>query len=137
MTWIKDNRIMVSVAMILRAAQGLIIVLSSIPCRSLLAIIEPREKIRYAGYYDAALAIGESLGPVIGSVLYKLVGFLYIFVIIGCSIFIYIPLMMLCMPKNIDSDQEVTTLIKSSHIASESADISIFKLITNQLIVHC
>ena len=136
-TWIEDNTMMVMVAMILRSSQGFTRTLTSIPCRSRLAILEPSDKVRYMGYIDAANAIGEGMGPIIGSVLYNLVGFVYMFVILGCFHFIYIPLMIYFMPNNIDSDQEVANLIKSSHIASESSDVSIFKLITNRLIILC
>ena len=136
-TLIKDNTIMVTVAMILRASQGFTRALTLIPCRSLLAIIEPRDKIRYMGLLEAASAVGEGMGPIIGSFLYKLVGFVFMFVILGCFHFIYIPLMMYFMPNNIDSDQEATTLIKSNTAVSEDSKISFFKLITNRLIIQC
>ena len=81
------------------------------------------------GLIDAAITIGDGLGPIIGSVLYQLVGFVYMFIIIGCIIFVFFPLMVLVMPQNIDSDDERKSLVTNRESASTDSEISICKLI--------
>ena len=128
--------IMVITAMILRSLQGFIRTLSTIPCLSLIVILEPEQRIKYLGYHDAALMIGDGLGPIVGSILYKLFGFVYLFIILGCFHFIYVPLMILAMPKNIDSDSEdAKNLIKSDGALSTDSEISIYKLLSDRLII--
>ena len=128
--------IMVITAMILRSLQGFTRTISAIPCRSLIVILEPEQRIKHLGYLDAALTIGDGLGPIVGSVLYKFFGFVYLFIILGCFHFIYVPLMILAMPENIDSDSEDTNaLVKSNNISSTDSEISIYKLLSNRLII--
>ena len=122
--------------MILRSLQGFIRTISVIPCKSLIVILEPGQTIKYLGYFDVATTLGNGLGPIIGSVLYKLFGFVYLFMILGCSSFIFIPLMILAMPKNIDSDSEDTKqFVKRKDISSTGSEISIYKLLSNRLII--
>ena len=132
-TFIKDNTVMVIVAMVLRAIQGFSRQLTSVICSSLLIILEPEQRIRYMGFNDAAKSIGDCLGPIIGSVLYELVGFLYLFIILGCFHFIYIPLLILYMSKNIDSE-ETTNLLNSNEEVSTESEIGFCKLISYRLI---
>ena len=92
--------------------------------------------MKYMGYYEGVLTIGDCLGPIIGSVLYQLVGFVCMFMIMGWSHFIYIPLMFITMPKNIDLDAEGTTsLVRNNNEDSAGSEFSSFKLITNRLII--
>ena len=133
---IQNNMIMVITAMTLRSLQGFIRTLSTIPCLSLIFILEPEQRIKFLGYHDAALMIGDGLGPIVGSILYKLFGFIYLFIILGCFHFTYVPLMMLAMPKNIDSDSEdAKNLIKSDSALSTDSEISIYKLLSDRLII--
>ena len=75
-TLIESNTIMITVAMTLRAFQGCARVLTAVPCVSLLNIIEPAERLRYMGYIEAMHKIGIAFGPVLGSIMYKFVGFI-------------------------------------------------------------
>ena len=127
---------MVIVAIILRSLQGFARTISAIPCLSLIVMLEPEKRTKYIGYHDVAVNIGDSLGPVVGSILYKLFGFIYMFMILGGFHFIYIPLMVLAMPKNIDSqEQEATSLVKNNNKNSTDSEISIYKLLSNRLII--
>ena len=122
--------------MIVRALQGFTRTISAIPCRSLVVILEPEQIVKYMGYLEAALTLGDGIGPIIGSFLYKTFGFVYLFMILGFFHFIYIPLMVLAMPKNIDSqEQEATILVKNNNINSTDSGISIYKLLSNRLII--
>ena len=107
---------------------------SAIPSRSILTILEPGQKIKYMGLLDAIITIGDGLGPIIGSVLYQLVGFVYMFLIIGILILIYFPLMVLTMSHNIDSDQETESIVISRENISSDSKISIFRLFSNKMI---
>ena len=107
---------------------------SAIPSRSILTILEPDQKIKYMGLLDAIITIGDGLGPIIGSVLYQLVGFVYMFLIIGILILIFFPLMMLTMPHNIDSNKETEILVSSRENISSNSEISIFRLFNNKMI---
>ena len=99
-------------------------------------MLEHEQRTKFIGYHNAALTIGSGLRPVIGSVLYKFYGFVYMFMILGCFHFIYVPLMMLEMSKNIDLETEDTKdLIKSNSINSAGSEISIYKLLSNRLII--
>ena len=90
----------------------------------------------FFGYHDVAVSIGDSLGPVVGSILYKFFGFIYMFMILGGFHFIYIPLMALVMPKDIDSEnEEVKSLVKNSDISSTKSEISMCKLLSNKLVI--
>ena len=127
---------MVITAMILRSLQGVTRTISAIPCRSLIVILEPEQRIKHLGYLDAALTIGDGLGPIVGSVLYEFFGFEYLFIILGCFHFIYLPLMILAMPKNIDSEsQDTKQLVKGNNINSTGPEISIFQLLSKRLII--
>ena len=54
------------------------------------------------------LNIGSAIGPAVGSMLYGLVGFQYMFMIIGSLFLIFIPLLKLTMPEGIDDNDEAT-----------------------------
>ena len=137
-TLIESNTILVIVSMILRALQGFTRVISAIPSRSLLAILEPDEKMKYMGFLEGALTVGDGLGPILGSVLYELVGFIYMFMIMGLFHFIYIPFMMLAMPRNIDYDgQDTVSLARDNEVIPGESKISVFKLLSNRLIILC
>ena len=136
MTLIQDNMMMVIVAMIVRALQGFTRTISAIPCRSLIVILEPEQIVKYMGYLEAALTLGDGIGPIIGSFLYKTFGFVYLFMILGFFHFIYIPLMALVMPKDIDSEnEEIKSLVKNSDISSIESEISMCKLLSNKLVI--
>ena len=66
----------------------------------------------YLGLMEGAMSIGIGLGPILGSVLYELVGFVYLFVIIGAFHFAYIPVMMLVKPPDIDSDDQSAQILQ-------------------------
>ena len=124
-----------------RSLQGFARTLLGVPSMSLIAILEPEERIRYVGYLEASINIGIGVGPVLGSLLFELVGFIYLFLIFGLLHLFYIPLMVLVMPENVDSDSPDTkSLVKDSeNIQSEgtrtSSDISLMKILTNPSII--
>ena len=97
---------MVLAALSLRALQGFSRVLMQVPSFSMLFLLFPQEKLKYVGLMESALNIGTAIGPVIGSVLYNFVGYFYMFIIFGLSFVIYIPILLLLMPSDLNSDQE-------------------------------
>ena len=54
--------------------------------------------------------IGSGIGPVVGSILYNFVGYLYMFLILGLTILIFAPLLKLSIPANIDNEDEMAML---------------------------
>ena len=89
----------------------------------------------YLGLMEGAMSIGIGLGPILGSVLYELVGFVYLFVIIGAFHFAYIPVMMLVKPPDIDSDdQSAQSLVKNQSSLQQEQEISMSKLLSNRLV---
>ena len=80
--------------------------------------------------------LGTCIGPVVGIVLYKLFGFVYMFVIIGLFHLIFLPLMFIFMPRDIDTDNEETAeLIQTERSDIEQIPkISIYTLIFDPLI---
>ena len=103
----------------------------------MLFLLFPDEKLKYAGLMESAMNIGTAIGPVIGSVLYDLVGYFYMFIIIGVSFSIYLPILLLLMPPDLNSDQEdAQSLIdneRSSNLETEQK-ISLFALLSDHLI---
>ena len=137
-TLIKSNTVMIIVTMILRAAKGFSRTLAAIPLAVLVTKLESEQKIKYMGYLEAVYSIGDALGPIIGSILYKLVGFVCMFMIMGWFHFLYVPLMMLYMPDNIDYESEdMNNLVNSNQESSAGSRFSLYKLISNRLIILC
>ena len=106
--YIQSNMAMISVAMILRAGQGFFRVFVIVPMISIINITQPKDRMKYIGYSESAMQIGIGIGPIIGSILYGLVGFSLTFVIIGIYHIFYIPVLMTVMPADIDSNSEET-----------------------------
>ena len=80
--------------------------------------------------------MGDVVGPVVGVILYQLVGFVYLFMIAGWSHFIYVPLVCFLMPNNVDSeDADDRSLIKNKQERSSGSEISLFKLLTDRIII--
>ena len=128
---------MIIAILILRGIQGFTRMFSGVSCRSLLAILQPDEEILYMGYYEAAMNIGTGIGPVLGALLYELLGFRYIFMILGWYHLIYVPLMILFIPSDIDSDQDdmkSLVLDRRSDLQAEPK-ISISRLYCNKLVL--
>ena len=73
------------------------------------------------GLFEGAISIGCAVGPIVGSVLYQLLGFMYVFLIPGLAQLIYIPLMILVMPPNIDSSEE-TEPFNTNDVNSEEVE---------------
>ena len=111
-TYIEDNMIMIGTGIVLRAGQGFFRMWTAVPCWSIIAILQPEDNEMYLGLMEGAMSIGIGLGPILGSVLYELVGFVYLFVIIGAFHFAYIPVMMLVKPPDIDSDDQSAQILQ-------------------------
>ena len=109
-TYIKDNFMMVSVTIFLRSCRGFFRVFIQATSISFLVILHPEDKMAYVGYMESAMNIGSGIGPVIGSILYNLVGYLYMFLILGLAILVFVPLLKLSVPANIDNEDETTML---------------------------
>ena len=105
-TYIQSNYLMVAVAMAWRSIQGFGRMFTVVPWVSILAILQPEQRLKYMGLFEGAISIGCAVGPIVGSVLYQLLGFMYVFLIPGLAQLIYIPLMILVMPPNIDSSEK-------------------------------
>ena len=72
----------------------------------------PDEPLKYIGYIESGITIGIGLGPAIGSILYNFFGYFYMFLIASLFVFIYIPLIMIFKPSDIDKNDETTSLNK-------------------------
>ena len=92
---------------------------------SLLNILEPEDRLKYMGYNEVLHKVGIGLGPVLGSILYELVGFIYMFMIFGLYHLIYIPLAACAMPKDIDSEVEENKILIQNMENSSQPDSEI------------
>ena len=84
------------------------------------------------------LNFGNSIGPIIGSILYSLVGYLYMFMIIGSLFVLFIPLLKITMPSGVDDNQDTSDLIQNHQESSNEnnfEEISYFKILTDPIIV--
>ena len=106
------------------------------PSRSIVTILQPEDRVRYMGYFQGAMNIGVAIGPIVGSVLYKLVGFTYLFIILGLIHFCYVPIMILFMPENIDSNDQATDRLNNTESGlQETPKISMGKLLSNRIVL--
>ena len=82
------------------------------------------------------LHIGSSIGPAVGSMLYSLVGFQYMFIIIGSLFLIFIPLLKYTMPEGID-DKDGTTLelMENQSSNNDTEEVSYFKILLDPMIL--
>ena len=110
-----------------------------IPSISMLVIVNPREKIKYLGYFEFILCFGSAIGPVVGLILYSFFGYFYMFLIVGLSFLIFFPLMKATLPDGInESDDSASNLINNpnngSNASEESQEISYFQLFSDPVI---
>ena len=108
------------------------------PSRSIVTILHPEDRVRYMGYFQGAMNVGVAIGPIVGSVLYKLVGFTYLFIILGLIHFCYVPIMILFMPENIDSNDQATNRLNNTESnlnIEETPRISMGKLLSNRIVL--
>ena len=134
-TYIKDNTMMIIVTLFLRASQGFFRVFVQVPSFSIITIVHTDDRYKYLGIMESVMNFGSGIGPVIGSILYIFFGYFYMFIIMGLSFFIYLPLMIIFHPPNIDEDNEETTSLNNQGSSSDSnADISILHLLSNSLV---
>ena len=68
----------------------------------MLMILHPDEKIEFAAMFESFLSIGFALGPLIGSVLYYLVGYFLMFAVVSMFFLIFIIPLIITMPSNIN-----------------------------------
>ena len=103
---IENNDRMVAALITLRFIHGFFRTFILVPSFSIVVIIHPQQKYRHSANIQCLSNFGSAIGPVIGSVLYKIFGYFYMFVIFGISFMIFIPLMMIFEPANINDDQD-------------------------------
>ena len=121
-SYIQNNQIMVVVALFFRACQGCCRVLIQVPSFSMLFILYPNEKLKYTALMESAMNIGVAIGPVIGSALYSLVGYFWMFII----------------PSYLNADQEdLKSLVDNSNSNSfvTLSKISLLTLMSNCLVL--
>ena len=83
------------------------------------------------------LNIGNSIGPVVGSILYSFVGYFYMFMIVGCLFLIIFPFLKFTMPPGIDENENTDDLVKNESLSTEedSQEISYFKILCDPVIL--
>ena len=102
--YIKHDLVMILAGASCRIIQGFSQTLIMIPCLSMITIVHPNERIKYVGMVESTNAFGNMVGPCIGSISYSFFGFFYMFVFIGVLHIIFIPMIKLTKPHNIDQD---------------------------------
>ena len=70
----------------------------------MIIITHPDQKEVYVAYFESIFGIGVSCGPVVGSLLFNLYGFLFTFAAISLSFIALVPLFILVMPSNINEE---------------------------------
>ena len=137
-TYVQNDTLMILIAIVLRFCQGFFRSFIQIPAASILIIINHEQKVQYLGYYECMLNFGNSIGPIVGSILYSLVGYLYMFMIIGSLFVLFIPLLKITMPSGVDDNQDTSDLIQNHQESSNEnnfEEISYFKILSDPIIV--
>ena len=137
-TYIENNLLMVAAIILFRWTQGISRVFIIPASWSILVILHPDEPLKYIGYIESGITIGIGLGPAIGSILYNFFGYFYMFLIASLFVFIYIPLIMIFKPSDIDKNDETTSLnkqIKSQEDIQQK--ISFSKVFWDRFIIIC
>ena len=138
-TYVQNDTLMILIAIMLSFCQGFFRSFIQIPAASILIIINHEQKVQYLGYYECMLNFGNSIGPAVGSILYSLVGYLYMFIIIGSLFVLFIPLLKITMPFGIDDDDENTSDLIQDHQESSNGKnfkvIRYFKILTDPIII--
>ena len=80
-TYIEDNTIMIVTALFLRVWHGFFKVFIQIPSYSIIVILHPDDRYKYIGIMESVSNVGSGIRPVIGSILYNLFGYFYMFII--------------------------------------------------------
>ncbi len=94
----------VSISLTIRSLQGFASATLSTCCFSIVTNFYPNGKEELVGYMEAFTGIGLVVGPIVGSVLYTLLGFSMTFFIFG-SIFVLVSIFILrVLPPLIDKD---------------------------------
>ena len=84
----------------------------------MLIITHPEEKEIYVAYFESVFGIGIGLGPVIGSLLFNMYGFLFTFAVLGFCFVILVPFFIFVMPSNINQDSiEVERLVQDRNLS--------------------
>ena len=135
-TYIEDNTMMIIVTLFLRASQGFFRLLVQVPSLSIVAILHPDDRYKYIGIMESLMSFGSGSGPIIGAILYIIFGYFYMFIILGLSFFIYLPLMIIYHPTNIDDENEQESSLNQIHDSNSgtTSEISILKLLSYSLI---
>ena len=81
------------------------------PSFSIIVITNPVKRVMYLGIMECVLSLGTAIGPVVGSILYSIFGYFYMFCFIGLLFLVITPAMMLSKPLNIDDEEETDTLV--------------------------
>ena len=100
------------------------------PGYTIIVILHPEESLKYLGYMESVSNIGTGLGPIIGSVLYDLIGYFYMFLTMSFFLAIFIPLIMIFKTVNFDQNDETTNLSEKFESSQEfTTKISFVNLI--------
>ena len=117
---IENNNLMIIVAILWRLSQGFFKNLVLVPSFSIIVITNPAKKVMYLGIMEWVLSLGTAIGPVIGSALYSIFGYFYMFWFIGLLFLIITPAMMLSKPINIDDEEETISFVSNVEADDES-----------------
>ena len=118
-TYIENDDIMIMVAILWRLSQGFFKNLVLVPSFSIIVITNPVKRVMYLGIMECVLSLGTAIGPVVGSILYSIFGYFYMFCFIGLLFLVITPAMMLSKPLNIDDEEETDTLVHNVDPADE------------------
>ena len=87
--FIENKNIYIAVAMLSRFLQGTSSAIISATMYSICANFYPSRTQRLIGYMNAAEGLGSSIGPAVGSVLYIIGGYKFMFLTIGCIFIVF------------------------------------------------
>ena len=84
----------------------------------MLIITHPEEKEIYVAYFESVYGFGIGIGPVVGSLLYNINGFLFTFAVLSSCFIILVPFFIFAMPSNINKDSiEVEGLAQDRNLS--------------------
>ena len=100
-------------------------------------ILHPEEQIKYSAILESLFSLGGALGPVVGSVLYYLIGYFFMFVVMSIFFLVFIIPLIATMPSNInDNDDSVIEEDGDLDLRSQiESNISYYKLLSDPLIL--
>lgn len=122
---IPNATVVAVLAFLLRILQGMSSSFIQTTCYSIISVLYPDKRDSYIPIIEFAIGLGNAIGPILGAVLYRSLGFEWTFITIGGSFYVLFPLFYIVLPKSIDKKDVIVTTQEHENSVSESFMIAI------------